>query len=196
GLRGKIVIDSRGIPARKPNGNVDNYGIYDETLRLLDLSLRGKPNVLLDEKPGVIPPGTHDGVAVYVGWYSVKKYVPGMSFLPGAVGFHVASYEMLSLRNGYPGWVPRLLEDGVIGTMGPVAEPYLSAFPKAHDFVLLLLTGELTMGELYWATNPMVSWQVGYVGDPLYKPFALTPLLGVDELPGHLRGAVANPKSQ
>ncbi|MEM6314596.1 MAG: hypothetical protein AAF743_10935, partial [Planctomycetota bacterium] len=33
GLRGKIVIDSRGIPARKPNGNVDNYGIYDETLR-------------------------------------------------------------------------------------------------------------------------------------------------------------------
>lgn len=187
GLRGKIVIDSRGIPAQR-NGKVDNYGIYDETLRLLDLALRDKPNVIFDEQDGVIPAGTHDGVAAYVGWYSVRKYVPGMSFLPGAVGYHIASFEMLSLRTDtFTGWVPNLLDAGVITTLGPVAEPYLASFPKAHDFMLLTLTGELTMGEVYWKTNPMVSWQVGLVGDPLYKPFALAPVLSADELPAHLQ---------
>ena len=46
-----------------------------------------------------------------------------------------------------------LLIDGVVGTLGPVAEPYLQSFPTADEFFPLLLTGKLTLAEVYWRTT-------------------------------------------
>ena len=179
GLDGKIVVDARGLPS------TDAYGIFDQGLR--DLAAYLKTNatlpVVLDDAADVIqPPGVND-VAVYVGWYSLNHYVPGLTFKTGAVAYHVASLEMRSIRNdALAGWVRGLLDARVAATLGPVSEPYLSSFPPPERFVPLLLTGRLTLGETYWRTTPMLSWKQGLIGDPLYRPFAAKPALKVDQL--------------
>ncbi len=190
GVPGRFVVDSRGIDAVKDDGSIDAYGAYDESLRqLANVLQRHIPNRLVfDEAGGVIGENTVAGIAGYAGWYSVKNYVRPGTFTPGAVAFHIASFELVQMKNpNFTGWVPNLLADGAAATLGPVAEPYLASFPKAHDFFLLLLSDRMTLGEAYWVTNPMVSWQVTLVGDPLARPYSVRPPLRVDQLPPHLR---------
>jgi hypothetical protein len=74
--------------------------------------------------------------------------------------------------------------------VGPVAEPYLHSFPPADEFFPLLLTGKLTLAEVYWKSNPMTSWMNTCIGDPLYKPYAVKPVLTVEDLPAQLQKAV------
>ena len=56
-------------------------------------------------------------------------------------------------------------------TLGPVAEPYLFSFPLPDQFFPLLMTGKLTLLEVYFLTVPQVSWMQILIGDPLYQPF-------------------------
>ena len=138
-----------------------------------------------------MPARSQKDVAVYCGWYSLRNYVPGMVFTSGAVGFHIASSELVSLRTpGERGWVRGLLGDGVVATVGPVAEPYLHSFPKADEFFPLLLTGKATLAEVYWLSTPMVSWMNTCIGDPLYTPFKSNPALKVEDLPDKLQAAI------
>ncbi|HEX4123854.1 MAG TPA: TIGR03790 family protein, partial [Tepidisphaeraceae bacterium] len=109
-------------------------------------------------------------------------------FEPGAVGFHIASLEMISLHDKLEtGWCRGLLLDGIDATLGAVAEPYLQSFPRADEFFPLMLTGKLTMAEVYWKTTPMTSWMLCYVGDPLYTPYKADPQLKVQDLPPELQ---------
>jgi uncharacterized protein (TIGR03790 family) len=189
GLRGRVVIDSRGIEL-KPG---DGYSVYDESLRRLNklLAEKTKMRVLFDDRPDVIKQHTAPDTALYCGWYKLRSYVPSCGFNPGAVGFHVASLEMVSLHaQGESGWVAGLLRNNVAATLGAVAEPYLSAFPNADDFFPLLLTGQLPLAEVYWRTNPMTSWMIGMVGDPLYTPYKVNPQLKAEDLPEPLRNAL------
>jgi uncharacterized protein (TIGR03790 family) len=133
-----------------------------------------------DDRPDVLPPKSADDVALYCGWYSLRRYVPSCDFNPGAVAFHVASLEMVSLHAASEsGWAAGLLRSNVSSTLGAVAEPYLGAFPAADDFFPLLLTGQLPLAEVYWRTNPMASWMINMVGDPLYTPFKANPQMKV-----------------
>ena len=46
------------------------------------------------------------------------------------MGYHIASYECETLKKeGSTVWCKRMLEEGVAATLGPVAEPYVQAFP-------------------------------------------------------------------
>jgi uncharacterized protein (TIGR03790 family) len=147
--------------------------------------------VLLDEKPEVLPAGSASDVALYVGWYSLRNYVPCCKFNPGAVGYHIASFELASLHQpGETGWVHGLINDGVVGTLGPVNEPYLGTFPRPDEFFPLLLTGKLTLAEVYWKTEPAVSWMQCCIGDPLYNPYKKNPQLSDVDLPAQLRQAL------
>jgi len=194
GLSGRAVIDTQGIAEKAPNAGP--YGEFDEHLRRLAALLRKKSrlDVVLDEKPEVLPPGSVNNVAIYAGWYSVSKYVPGMQFSRGAVGFHIASFTMGSLHQPFDGdWSRSLLADGCVATMGPVSEPYLFAFPQPDDFFALLLTGKLTLAEAYWRTLPLVSWKMCLVGDPLYAPYRAAPALSVEDLPPRLHPVFSDP---
>ena len=103
----------------------------------------------------------------------------------------MASYELVSLRNpGENGWVHGLLNDGVVGTLGPVAEPYLGTFPRPDEYFPLLLTGKLSLAEVYWKTCPVVSWMMDCVGDPLYTPYKANPVMTRIDLPFRLRQAL------
>jgi hypothetical protein len=66
--------------------------------------------------------------------------------------------------------------------MGPVEEPYLTAFPLPTDFFGLLLTGRYSLVECYYLTTPKVSWMMTLIGDPLYRPFARNPALTLADL--------------
>jgi uncharacterized protein (TIGR03790 family) len=147
--------------------------------------------VTLDNKPAVLPANSESDVALYCGWYSLRTYVPGMKFNRGAVGYHVASYELVSLHNPLEGgWVHGLLASGVVGTLGAVAEPYLHSFPLPEEFFPLLLTGKLPLAQVYWTTNPLTSWMQVCIGDPLYNPYAKNPMFKVEDLPQILRPVV------
>jgi hypothetical protein len=99
------------------------------------------------------------------------------------VGYHVASFEMQTLHTpGETGWVVNLLNRGFCGTLGPTEEPFLAAFPRPQFFFPLLLSGEFTQGEVWQVTAPMLSWRVGYVGDPLYNPCKMRPRVKPEEL--------------
>jgi uncharacterized protein (TIGR03790 family) len=192
GLNGVIAIDARGIAPIDDKGNISAYGEFDETLRHLALVLRTKTRlkIVLDDQDIVFPPHFVKNVACYCGWYSVANYIPGCDFNPGAVGYHIASYEMVTLHTASSRWVRGLLIDGVVATLGAVAEPTLAAFPKPDEFFPLLLTGKLTLAEVYWKTNPMTSWMISFIGDPLYTPYKLHPAMAIEDLPPLLRKAL------
>jgi uncharacterized protein (TIGR03790 family) len=196
GLKGRVVIDSTG--GTKPGNENDvkgGYKAYDEhLLHLADIvQKKTKLALTLDKRPFVMPANSARDVALYCGWYSVRNYVPACQFKPGAVGYHTASYEMISLHgDNEKGWVAGLLSDGIAATLGAVAEPYLASFPLPDEFFPLLMTGKLTLAEVYWKTTPMTSWMITCIGDPLYTPFKTNPVLKVEDLEGELRTAIEN----
>ncbi len=63
---------------------------------------------------------------------------------------------------------------GAAVTIGPVREPYVTAFPHGNVFVEGLLQG-LTVADSYWISLPHVSWAMVLLGDPLYRPFGVKP---------------------
>jgi uncharacterized protein (TIGR03790 family) len=185
GIKGQIVLDSRGIAPQSPNGKVDAYGVYDQTIRNLATLVRSKTSLTLlaDDRPELIAPGTAKDCAVYCGWYSPGKFVASVGLAPGAVAVHIASFEMTTLHGQTTDWCRNLIDTGAVATFGPVAEPYLHAFPPADEFFGLLVTGKLTLAETYWATNPLISWKMAIVGDPLYTPYKTNPALKFQDLP-------------
>jgi uncharacterized protein (TIGR03790 family) len=167
GLKGIAYFDSRGI-FRK-----DQFGTYDQSLRDLAhlTKLRTDLSVELDETSALFLPGACPRTAVYCGWYSLKKYIDAFDFMDGAIGYHIASFEAVGLRDPNSShWCPAMLADGITATLGPVAEPYLHSFPQPKEFFEELYNGKCLV-EAYYHTNPFNSWQLILIGDPLYKPF-------------------------
>jgi uncharacterized protein (TIGR03790 family) len=180
GLEGTVYIDAGG-PNRARQ--------YDKHLTDLHAWLRKTTDmkVVLDTKPTVLRRGSAPDAALYVGWYSLRKYVPAFIWKTGSVGWHIASFEAMHLRDPKTQeWVPKMIQNGVAGTLGAVNEPYLGAFPLPEDFFPLLLTGKYTLAEVYWRTCPMVSWRMTLVGDPLYNPYARNPKVQLKDLPAGL----------
>jgi uncharacterized protein (TIGR03790 family) len=181
GLSGEVVVDSRGIPF-DPKGKTDigfGYGGYDESFRETARLLESAGmTVTLDTKNEVLPAGSAKNVALYCGWYSHGKFVDCCDYVPGAVAWHLASSEAVTLRRpDTTVWCPNLLKKGVCATIGPVAEPFTVGFPKPAEFFGFLATGEHTLVECYSRTVQMCSWMTVLVGDPLYNPFKKSPKL-------------------
>ena len=185
GLTGRVVVDARGI-GFDPKGSDSGHGYagYDESFReMARLFEKTDLPVTLDDKGELIPPGTAKGVALYSGWYSLANFVDGCEFVPGAVAWHLASSEAVTLRDPKSKlWCPSLLRKGVAATLGPVAEPYTIGFPKPAEFFGFLATGEFTLVECYARTMLLGSWMTTLVGDPLYNPFAKNPKLKVSDV--------------
>ena len=182
GLKGTAYFDGRGI------GKLDNqqvqpgsYEDYDRGVLITARGIQDQTNlkVVTNDKPALFQPGECPNAALYCGWYSVAKYVDAFTWVPGAIAYHLASYECDTLHNPQNhGWCKSLLEDGVCATIGPVYEPYLMSFPRPEEFFPLLLQGQLTLVECYYRTLPFTSWHMTLIGDPLYRPFKNNPALG------------------
>lgn len=184
GLNGRVHVDARGIRYGANEGGY-GYGGYDESMRETArlLEQEGKMEVTLDDKPELFAPGSCPDCALYCGWYSLANYVDCCRFVPGAVAWHLASSEAVSLRDATSKlWCKSLLEHGAAATLGPVAEPYTIGFPKPAEFFGTLVTGDYTLAETYWRTVMFSSWMMVLVGDPLYNPYARSPRLKIEQI--------------
>lgn len=177
GLSGRAYFDTRWPdPGTKADLTAfkDGYAFYDRAIhyaaRLVEKS--GRMPVTIDSKDSLFQPGQCPNAALYCGWYSLGQYVDAFTWVRGAVGFHIASSECQTLKNKESQvWCKRMLEKGVAATLGPVAEPYVQAFPLPDVFFGLLLDGQLSLAECYALSNPFWSWRMVLIGDPLYRPF-------------------------
>lgn len=179
GLHGKAYFDARwpdqsDKPASSSGKEVTGYAFYDKAIHnaahLVEKSRR--MSVVLDSQEALFQPGQCPDAALYCGWYSLAHYVDAFTWVRGSVGFHIASGECVTLKNkGSQVWCKMMLEKGVAATLGPVAEPYIQAFPLPDLFFPLLVEGRLTLAECYALSNPYWSWQMVLIGDPLYRPF-------------------------
>ena len=138
--------------------------------------------VIVDTRNEVFAEGSCPDAVLYCGWYSLKKYVDAFDWAPGAVGYHIASFELTTLRDPkFTGWTTSMLRDGITATLGAVEEPFLSSFPPPDRFFTLLLTGRYSLVECFYMTKRFNSWRLVLIGDPLYTPFARNPRLNVSQ---------------
>jgi len=179
GLQGPVAGDAQGIDG------VTGAGEGDASIRAaidrlsgagFEATLDMKQATWRQPKDGVGNQAA--GAAFYVGWYALLDFqdIFGPQGLArGSIAWHIASQEAQNIwdLNG-KGWCINLMRRGAAVTLGPVREPYLSAFPHGDVFVDALLTGG-SIAESYWLALPHVSWAMVILGDPLYRPFALKP---------------------
>jgi uncharacterized protein (TIGR03790 family) len=179
GLSGKFYIDARGLKGK------DAYGRFDEELkRTAELMKKSKLPVVFDNRPKLFGPGEAPSAALYCGWYSLGEYIDAFEWTKGAVGYHVASSEAVSIhKKNKRYWVKSMIEKGVIATLGSVTEPYLNAFPPPSVFFQLLMSGRYSLAEVFNMSNPFISWQMILVGDPLYNPFRNRPAMNLQNAP-------------
>ena len=134
GLDGTIALDGTEYSPWMPKGNPTLFGVFDQHFRNLAalLSAKTQLKLVVDEKEAPFPPHSVKNVAIYCGWYSPGKYVPGCDFVKGAVGYHVASFEMVTLHGkNAPGWVPGLLNDGIDARPRPGCRAVSARLPLA-----------------------------------------------------------------
>ena len=171
GLHGTVYLDARGL---RPNSGTDTYGLYDQSLRNAAELVKRQSNyhvIFDDTEKTFAEPGEAPGVALYIGWYRLRAYEDAFTFNPGAVGYHMASAEAVTVHDrNERGWCKNALERGIAATLGSVGEPYLDAFPEPARFTSLLLTGKYSLAEVYYLTSRYVSWRMVLFGDPLYNP--------------------------
>jgi len=175
GLKGTFYIDAGGLQPR-----------YDQHLTDLAAFVKDKApmKVVLETTQALFPPNSCPDTALYVGWYSLRRYVPAFAWNEGAVGWHIASFEAMHLRDAdSQEWCVKMLQNGVAATVGAVNEPFLGSFPLPEEFFPLLMTGKYTLAECYWRTTPYASWRLTLIGDPLYNPFAKNPQVKLTDLP-------------
>ena len=168
-MEGPVFGDAQGIDG------VTGYGYGDASIRSAIDRLSGagfestldmKQESWKQPKDGVGDQAA--GAAFYVGWYDLLNFqdIFGRQGLArGSIAWHIASQECQNLWDPGGGWCMNLMRRGVAVTLGPVREPYVSAFPHGDIFTEALLSGG-TVAESYWLAVPHVSWAMVILGDP------------------------------
>ncbi len=107
----------------------------------------------------------------YAGWYAYYNYNDCFEWAPGAIGGHLDSCSACAFRT--PGsWAYGALQDGITATFGAVAEPYVAGMPEYDQFFLYLTSG-VNFGEAAYESTIVGLWMMVWIGDPLYRPYAI-----------------------
>jgi len=169
GLKGRAYVDTRGI-------TTGGYAEGDAWLRgAADSLKRAGFDVEVDTKPEVLPLAhPMPDPAVYLGWYAADAVgpmvKPGFTFNRGAVAYHLQSFTGAAVRDPNSHWVGPLMVHGACVTAGAVYEPFLAGTPHIDILMDRLLKG-YSWGEAAYMAESMLSWQMCFIGDPLYRPF-------------------------
>jgi uncharacterized protein (TIGR03790 family) len=171
GLHGNAFFD-----ARWPEESPDRMNVYEQFDTYIHLAARrtiekGVLPCKIDTTRFLFQKGDCPNTALYCGWYSLAEYVDAFEWAKGAVAYHVASAECVTLKNkNSRAWCKVMLEKGVAATLGPVDEPFLQAFPRPDIFFGFLFDGH-SLVESYMRSTPYLSWKMVLIGDPMYQPF-------------------------
>lgn len=170
GLAGRAYVDTRSIT--KPG-----YAMGDQwLLRAAESLTRAGFATEVDTRPEILPLNhPMPDAAVYLGWYHESAAGPmtkrDFRFNRGAIAYHIQSFTGAAIRDPANHWVGPLLVHGAAVTAGAVYEPFLTGTPSVDILMDRLLKG-YSWGEAAWMAQPMLSWQMCFIGDPLYRPFA------------------------
>jgi uncharacterized protein (TIGR03790 family) len=168
GLLGRAYVDIAG-----PHENADRW-LEATASRIaalgFDLSVsRGSATVSASARI--------DAPVLYFGWYAPDLNgpfsLPGFQFPPGAIAVHIHSFSAHTLRSATEGWCGPLVARGVTATVGNVFEPYLEYVHRPDLLMEALSRGDDLVDAAYYAL-PVLSWQSIVIGDPLYRPFAVS----------------------
>jgi uncharacterized protein (TIGR03790 family) len=168
GLLGRAYVDIAG-----PHPSGDRWlGDAAAEIRALGFDLT------VSRGPGTIPATARmDAPAIYLGWYASDLNGPfaltGFRFPPGAIAVHMHSFSAHTLRSATEGWCGPLIARGATATVGNVFEPYLEYLHRPDLLIEALARGDDLVDAAYYAL-PVLSWQSVVVGDPLYRPFAVS----------------------
>ncbi|HVU24745.1 MAG TPA: TIGR03790 family protein [Opitutus sp.] len=168
GLLGRAYVDIKG---QSPDGD----GWLEAAAKQL-----GQLGFDTDvDRAGTTIPATArcDAPVLYFGWYAGRVNgpfdLPGFQFPPGAIALHIHSYSASTVRDAGTGWVGPFVARGVTATVGNVFEPYLQ-FTHHPDLLLRALARGATFGDAACYALPALSWEAIAIGDPLYRPFAVS----------------------
>jgi uncharacterized protein (TIGR03790 family) len=170
GLWGRAYFDARGITE-------GNTLMGDDMFRRAAQGSRvaGFETFIDDHPPTFAEPFWMSHTAIYGGWYD--SHVSGpfkvgeVDFMPGAIAYHLHSFNASTVRHPKTHWVGPLLDLGVTVTFGTVYEPYLSGTIDYPEFLKRIITLQHSYGEAAYASSRTISWMTTFVGDPLYRPF-------------------------
>ena len=132
----------------------------------------------VDRERGTLPAHARfDAPVLYFGWYAGAMNgpftAPDFVFPPGAIALHIHSFSADTLRSPSRGWAGPLVAKGVTATFGNVAEPYLQFTHQPQLLLRALARGEPLGRAALYSVNSL-SWQAILIGDPLYRPFAVS----------------------
>ena len=132
----------------------------------------------VDRETALMPASARcDAPALYFGWYASEAagpfMLPGFRFAPGAIALHIYSFSAATLRGSERGWTGMFVARGVTATVGNVHEPYLMFTHRPDLLLRALARGETWVDATYYALQAL-SWQAIVIGDPLYRPFAVS----------------------
>jgi uncharacterized protein (TIGR03790 family) len=178
GLKGRAYVDSGASAALNQHaGSKDAYTEGDRwLLAAADLLKRAGIQTDVDTRPEVLPLNyPMPDPAVYLGWYTDQAVGPmmktGFMFNRGAIAYHLQSFTGAAIRDPKSHWVGPLLVHGACVTAGAVYEPFLAGTPHIDIMMDRLLKG-YSWGEAAYMCEATLSWQICFIGDPLYRPFA------------------------
>jgi len=169
GLKGRAYVDTRGI-TKGPYVEGDDW-----LRRAAEFLKRAGFETDVDARPDVFPPAhPMPDAAIYLGWYTENiagpMALPDFTFKRGAVAYHLQSFTGAAIRDAKTHWVGPLLVHGACVTAGAVYEPFLSGTPHIDIMMARLLQG-YSWGEAAYMSEAQLSWQMCFIGDPLYRPF-------------------------
>lgn len=169
GLKGKGFFDARGIAS-------GSYQLGDKWIKAAHRHwIKGGYKGYIETTNKLFSKDYPMKEAViYFGWYANKPKGPFLRedfrFEKGAIAYHIYSGAASTLKSPGDSWVSTFLAKGATVSFGPVYEPYLIGTIDLDIFMDRLLKGYNFAEAAYMAT-PFLSWQMVFVGDPLYTPF-------------------------
>lgn len=170
GFSGNAYVDLRGI-ASGP------YQLGDQWMtNAADVCRRVGLSTYVDHREATLATNFPlSNVGVYIGWYTMEVdgpfTRPEVEFMPGAIAYHLHSFNGQFPRDPSIRWLGPLLAKGATVTFGSVAEPYLEFTPNPHIFMEFLAAGGFTVGEASVASQKWLSWVNLFIGDPMFTPF-------------------------
>jgi uncharacterized protein (TIGR03790 family) len=172
GIAGRAYVDIRG-------DTDGGYRAGDEWMEACvgELAALGFETDV-DRAGGTMPAHARfDAPVLYFGWYAGDLNgpfaVPGFRFPPGAIALHIHSFSAQTLRSPTRGWSGPLVARGVTATVGNVGEPYLQFTHQPHLLLRALAEGA-PLGVAALRSINALSWKAIVLGDPLYRPFAVS----------------------
>lgn len=153
-FQGNAYLDLRGIQSGDPMlVQTENWlKAVGEQLKVVN-GLK----VEVEASAKLFQPGQCPDALIYLGWYSLGKYIDSCTFKPGAIAYHLVPGDALRLRDAeQQGWCRNLLEAGatrVVGSVGEALPVLISIDPTAKQspMAINIVTAELSDGMIIFA---------------------------------------------